>query len=259
MLSIKIGLVKIPVMLVNLVNSRYAEVGLHQFSTCHHERIKMNKTCGKCGDTLTSVQILKGLDKDTILSEEQQTELKEVLDNGYIEVLSIKPIYENLANDLLPLAQDTKLILPSISKGFRKEDIKTFYSFFSALNDLNSYCVVKFIQRGLEHLGIFRIQNGELLYTEVSFKHYQNTQEVKRLKTAVSDCIRAENITNLESYKKEATEFLKGIDKEKNLNEIEEEKLVLLKKYVEEIRSGKMKNLVKKIKEEEIEVNPFSK
>lgn len=255
-LSISLGLLKIPVMVVNYANNRYSVSGLHQFSKCCGESVGNKKYCKECGKDVLSCDIRKGLDKDTILTETQADNLKEHLEGGLIEVVAIKTFKQEYLMDLLPFIQKSQLILPSISKGYKKTDIKTFYSFVSALKGQNKFCIVKLVQRAVEHLGVLVFHKDNLVFLEVPFKNYNNMPEIKRITEAVENIIRVDKITNLEIHKEQANNFIKQFkNKENKIEMVKEEKLVLLKKYVENIRSG-----VTPTQElnEVREVNPFA-
>uniref|UniRef100_A0A6M3JDZ0 Putative DNA repair protein n=1 Tax=viral metagenome TaxID=1070528 RepID=A0A6M3JDZ0_9ZZZZ len=254
MLSIQLGLVKIPCMLVNYANSRYSTSGLHQFSSCCSARVRQKKICEDCGKEVNNIEIRRGLDKDTILSEGQEERLKEVLESGIIEVVSIKEDI-NLTN-LIPFIQKTQLILPSINKGYKKTDIKTFFSFKSALEELNKVCFVKLIQRGLEHLGILMVYNGDLTFFEIPFKHYNNLKEIIRLKEQVDNVLRLDKINNPTEFKAQAEGFINNFSTEKGLDEIEEKKLLLLKKFVSDIRDNVVTEELQETNINE-EINPF--
>lgn len=254
-LCISLGLLKIPIMVVNYANNRYSVSGLHQFSNCCNEPVGNKKYCKGCGKDVLNSDIRKGLDKETILSDEQMDNLKEHLEGGLMEVVAIKNFKAEILFELIPFIQKSQLVLPSISKGFKKTDIKTFYSFASALREGNKFCIVKLVQRAVEHLGILVFHNEDLLFLEVPFKNYNNLPEIKRLKEGVENVISADKITNLETFKEQASGFLKQFkNKENKIELVKEEKLVLLKKYIEDVRNGVVTtpNVVKQ------EVNPFA-
>jgi len=251
MLNIQIGLVKVPVMALNFVNNRYSTTGLHQFSECCNAPVGNRKYCKKCDNQLSITEINKGLNKDTILTLEQIETLKEFSENGIIEVLAVKEKI-NLTN-LIPFIQKTQILLPSLSKGFRKTDIKVFFSFKKALN--NQFCIVKLIQRGLEHLGILFIQKGDLVFTELTFQNYNNLEEINRLKEQVNIVIRNEKINNPYEFEKQAREFIGNFKPRiKEIEEVREEKVELLNKFVIEIQKG----IKPRIKQKAQEVNPFA-
>lgn len=256
------GLVKISCMTLNISNSRYAVSPLHQFSACCKERVGHRKYCKGCGKELTNTEILKGISSDVILSNEQVEELKEFLENGNIDVVNILTFSERDLITLIPYIQNTKVLLPSISKGYKKTDIKTFFSFKEALSEANKVCLVKFVQRAVEHLGILIVLGEDLMFLELPFKHYHNMDEIKRMKEQVNSIIEIDKINPLQ-FKKEASDFLKNYKtKEKtitknNLFAVTEEKKILMNKFIEEIISGKVKNTPKR--EIKSEVNPFSK
>ena len=245
-LSISLGLLKIPICVVNYANSRYSTSGLHQFSNCCGERIKQKKICDGCGKEVLSCDIRKGLDKDTILTNEQSDSLKEHLEGGLMEVVAIKDFKQEHLVNFIPLIQKSQLDLPSISKGYKKTDIKTFYSFMSALKEQKKFCIVKLVQRAVEHLGVLVFQNEDLLFLEVPFKSYNNSDEIVRMKEGVENIIRVDKITNLEQHKEQADIFIQQFkNKENKIELVKEEKLVLLKKFVENIRSNDCRDIQK--------------
>lgn len=251
---LKIGMVNIPIMLINYANSRYAVSGLHQFSSCCGEKVGNKKYCKDCGKELLNPEIRKGLDKDTILTETQQDKLKELLDNGTMEVMAIKDFEDKIVLDLIPFVQKTQLILPSISKGYKKADIRTYYSFINALQENNKMCFVKFVNRGLEHIGILMFKQQDLMFIEVPFKNYNNLPEINRLKEAVENNLRVDKVDNLEIHKEQAKSFINQFKNKANeLELIKEEKQILLKKMIENIRDGITPIEMK----EEKEINPF--
>lgn len=250
MTIIKLGMITIPVMLVSFSNSRYSSSQLHLFSNCCNERVKLKKTCGNCNKELLADEISKGLDKDTILTESQQEQLKEKLENGIIEIISAKEITEATFYDLIPFIQKSQLILPSIRKGYRKNDLKIFYAFESALKKLNKLCICKYVNRGLEHLVIVFSYKGNLISAEVPFNTLNNIDEIKRLKEAVANESRG---INKDEFSKEAESFVSNFKNNAEIEEIKEEKKALLKKFIEQIRNGD-----KEEKEEIREINPFA-
>ena len=251
--TLKIGLVNIPIFLTNYSNSRYSTSGLHQFSKCCGEAVGNKKYCKECGKEVLSCDIRKGLDKDTILTENQAENLKEILDNNTMEVIAIKDFNQEMVFELIPFIQKTQLILPSISKTYKKADIRTYYSFVNALKDNNKMCLVKFVNRGLEHIGILMFKQQDLMFIEVPFKNYNNISEINRLKESVENVIRVDNITDLEQHKEQANTFVKQFkDKENDLELIKEEKAVLLKNMIKDIRDG-----VVTTQKVEVNVNPF--
>ena len=252
MLNIQIGLVKVPVMALNFVNNRYSTTGLHLFSECCNAPVGNKRYCRGCNKELLATEINKGLNKDTILTLEQIETLKEFSENGIIEVLAVKEKV-NLTN-LIPFIQKTQLLLPSLSKGYRKTDIKTFFSFKKALN--KQFCIVKLIQRGLEHLGILFIQKGDLVFTELTFQNYNNLEEINRLKEQVNIVIETEKISNPYEFEEQAKEFIGNFKpRVKEIEEVREEKVKLLNEFVNEIKKGVVTKTKIKIKE----VNPFVK
>lgn len=256
MLSIQLGLLKIPVMTINLINSRYAVSGLHQFSPCCNERVGHQKVCKKCGKEVLTADIQKGMDKDTILTNEQGEELKELLENGIMEVIGIREMKEKDLFDLIPYIQKSMMVFPSISKGYKKTDVRTFFSFVSALKELKKICMVKLVQRAVEHLGVLVIYKEDLLFLEIPFRSYYNLPEVLRIKEAVNNVIELDKIEDLEEFKEQAVEFIKTFKSKKTqLSDIEEEKAELLKQFINEIREGKIKTI--KPKKRKKEVNPF--
>ena len=254
-LSISLGLLKIPCMVVNFANNRYSVSGLHQFSSCCNSPVGNKKYCKDCGKDVLSGEIRKGLDKDTILTEEQEDTLKESLEGGLIEVVAIKDFEEGILLDILPFVQKTQLVLPSISKGYKKTDIKTFYSFVSAMKDENKFCMVKLVQRGLEHLGILVLRGEDLLFIELPFKKYNNLDEIKRLKEAVEDNIRVDKITEVEVFKEQAKQFIGTFKNQaEDLDLVKEEKQILLKQMIEDIRNGVVTT---QQESKEVVTNPF--
>jgi len=253
-LCISLGLLKIPIMVVNYANNRYSVSGLHQFSNCCGEAVGNKKYCKGCGKDILNSDIRKGLDKETILSNEQMDNLKEQLEGGLMEVIAIKDFKPEILFELIPFIQKTQLVLPSISKGFKKTDIKTFYSFAEALREENKFCIVKLVQRALEHLGVLVFHNEDLIFFEIPFKNYNNLPDIKRLKEGVKNMIRVEKIQTLDAFKEQAKGFIKQFkNKENKIDLVKEEKLVLLKKYVENIQNGVV-TTPKEIKQE----NPFA-
>ncbi|HUS50390.1 MAG TPA: Ku protein [Candidatus Paceibacterota bacterium] len=250
---LKIGLVNIPIMLINYSNSRYSTSGLHQFSSCCSASVGNKKYCKECGKDLLTDEIRKGTDKETILTEGQAENLKELLDNGSMEVLAIQDFKEKMLLELIPFIQKTQLILPSISKNYRKADIRTYYSFINALKENNKMCLVKLVNRGLEHIGLLVFKQEDLMFIEVPFKNYNNLNEINRLKEGVKDTIRVDKINNLEQHKEQAKVFVEQFNnKENDLELIKEEKQILLKKMVENIREGiEIQNEIKEVS------NPF--
>lgn len=252
-LAIQLGILKIPISTTNFSNSRYASSGLHQFSTCCKGEVGNKNYCKSCGKEVSKEQILKGIDKDTILSKEQQEGLKNALEGGLMEVLSIKDINETTTYDILPYIIKSQLVLPSISKGYKKTDIKTFYSFKSALKELNKFCIVKLTQRATEHIGIMINWKSDLVWLELPFCHYNNLKGLEEQKNLIEKVIKDEKIMDLEAFKEQAQGFISSYKSKVNeVSEVKEEKKILLKSYIQEIETG-IKDISVQTKEE----NPF--
>jgi len=248
-MNLKIGLISIPVMPINVANSRYSTSGLHEFSSCCNKKVNHKKVCSSCGKGLQAIEIRKGTNENEILSTSQQEMLKEKLENSIIEVLGIKNKEADFEIKYMPFVQKSQILFPSISKGFRKSDIKTFISFKEALQELNKVCVVKMVTRGLEHLGFVTALNDELMFFEIPFKTYFNTDEISRIKEAVErEC---ENVKA--DFKEQAIKFIEDF-KSLESDDAVEEKKVLLQKFISEIRLG-CKTEQEVVSEEG--VNPF--
>jgi hypothetical protein len=125
------------------------------------------------------------------------------------------------------------------------------------MKELNRICLVKFVNRGLEHLGVLVIYKDDLIFIEIPFKKYYN-DDIKRLKEAVNNVIALDNITDLNKFQEQAKEFINTFkSKDKHLNKIEEEKSKILNVFIEQIKSGNLEKPKKKKQLKEIEVNPF--
>jgi non-homologous end joining protein Ku len=226
---LKIGLVQIPIQLVNVVKNRYSVSPIHLFSSCCNSSVKNKQICGSCSQQLTKDMIKRGLDEKNILSKEQEDRLKELNENNVLEVMSIKDITETTFYDLIPFIQKCQEVTPSISKGYKKSNIVTFYSFLSALKDLNKYAICKLVSRGLEHIGLLIHYKEKVMFIEVPFSQYLeiDNKEIEKV-------IQFEKLTNLESFKPQAIEFITSYKSKVNeVNEIIEEKKTLLKFLLE--------------------------
>lgn len=225
--QIRHKLLNIPVMLVNFVNSKaYDSEALHQFSSCHKARVRYKKVCENCEKEQQPHEILKGTDAEHILTEAQQDNLKEQLDNQTIEILSFEPQTENFK---LPftLIQKSVLILPSISKGFKHKDINIFESFKQALAELKVYCKVKYTTRAKEHYGLISIIDSNLNFIELPFFSRLNIDEINRLKEAVK------NENPRAELKDFAKDYIKSNLKTIDYQTITEKKAILIKQYLE--------------------------
>jgi non-homologous end joining protein Ku len=257
-LQIQLGLLKIPISAVNFANSRYSSTGLHQFSVCCKEAVGIKNYCKGCGKDVSKEEIVKGIDKDTLLSESQQEALKESLENGIMEVLGIKDITETTYYDFFPFVQKAQMILPSTHKGYKKTEIKTFYSFKSALKEVNKFCLVKLTQRATEHIGFLMLWKDDLIFAELPFKHYNNFEKANKLKEAIEDTIKKDKIAELDGFKEQAEQFITQYkSKAKDIDEIEETKKVLLKSFVESISKGEQISTIV-IDRKDIDKNPFA-
>lgn len=250
---LKIGLVSIPIQLVNTTKNRYTSSSMHLFSSCCNAPVKNKQVCETCNKQLSKEEIKKGISKDIILTKSQLEALKNAEEGGILEVLGIKDVTETTFYDLIPFVQKCQIILPSISKGYRKSDIKAFYSFKSALTELNKLCFAKLISRSCEHIGVVLFMKEDLIFIELPFRSYSNMPEILSTKEQIKSIIQAEKISDLEGFEEQAQGFISNFkSRVKDINEISEEKKVLLNSLVEEIKTG--------IKPQEIkinEVNPF--
>lgn len=240
-------LLNIPVMLVNFVNSRaYDSEALHQFSSCHKARVRYKKVCETCEKEQQANEILKGTSPEHILTSTQQERLKASLDNQTIEILGFEFLEELNFNSIVPLIQDSKIILPSISKGYKNRDIEIFLSFKEAIKSLNVFLKVKYISRALEHLGIIFMDKVEnLIFLELPYYSKLNYEEINRLRQAVS------NIQATATLKDFAIDYIKQAIKPIDLNLEKEKKAILIKQYLEQAISGEIAELPKQ------EENPF--
>jgi non-homologous end joining protein Ku len=250
---LKIGLVSIPIQLVNVVKNRYSISPIHNFSSCCKGEVGNKSYCKNCGKEVKKEEILKGLNKDTILTEKQLEALKNAEEGGILEVMSIKDITETTTYDLIPFILKSQEVFPSISKGYKKSNIITYYSFLGALKDLNKYAICKLVSRNCEHIGILIHYKGKVMFIEVSFKHYNNLEDLDSQKGLVEKVINTEKITELESFKEQASNFINSYkSKISETDEIKEEKKILLKSFIEEIETG-----IKPIEMKVNEKNPF--
>jgi len=252
-MKIKIGLVTFECMNINLVNSSYSSgSNLHMYSNCCSARVRQQKVCGDCGKTLLSTEISKGIDEKTILTEIQQEKLKGLMENSLINVLSVNKLEEDTLYNLIPFIQKSQVLLSSIRKGWKKSDIQIFYAFKNGLKKSNSFCVVKLVQRSKEHLGIIVHYKEDLMFFELPFQRQHNHEEIKRIKEGIE---RETKQISKDVFTKEAEKFIGNFNGKEDLLTAKEEKLVLLKKMIENIQEG----VVTKIeKEENVVVNPFS-
>lgn len=242
-MNIKIGMLSIPCMILNLANSPYNYEALHQFSSCCGEKVKYNKVCEGCGKTLTMNEIKKGTNKEHILTDSQQERLKELLENSTIEVLSIKDMSESILFDIMPFIQKAQIILPSIRKGYKKSEFKTYYGFVNGLRELNKYCVAKLITRGKEHLVILSNYKADFMLFEIPFARYYNNSEVDRLKQAVR--FEVGNM-DINEFSTQAKQFIGSFNKSVELDEVTETKKELLKTYLEVVNSNKKEEAIEK-------------
>jgi len=253
-MQIRIGLISIECMTLNLYNSSYSYSALHQFSNCCRERVRLKKVCEGCKKELVNSEILKGTDKNTILSEEQQDQLKELLENSVIEILSFKDLEKDTLTNILPFINKSQIILPSIRKGFKKQDIIIFNSFKLALKEAKKYCIAKLVTRGKEHLCFIINFKNDLLLLELPFNYRNNKEEIERIKEAIE---RESRGLNLDKFKTEAKKFIEGFKNQFNsYTEIKEEKKQLLRTFIEAIKTGKPTKSVRDSKK--VEINPFA-
>ena len=253
-ITLKIGLVSIPIQLTNVVKNRYTSSPLHLFSTCCSSPVKNKQVCETCNKQLSKGDIKKGISKDIILTDTQLEALKNAEEGGVLSVMSIKEITETTTYDFLPFIQKSQVVLPSIAKGYKKSDIKTFYSFMSALKESHRYAICKLVSRGCEHLGILIQHKDNMMFMEIPFQSYSNIEDIEEQKAMVDKIIKNEKIMDLEGFKEQAGNFINSYKSKVNeVSEITEEKKILLKSYITEIETGIKEISVQTIKEE----NPF--
>jgi non-homologous end joining protein Ku len=248
--TIQYKLLKIPVMLLNFYNSEYSQEALHQFSNCCLKRVKHKKVCSSCLKELNVADILKGTDEEHMLTEKQQDDLKNLLENQTIQVLGFEEFMPEKVAELLPFVKSSKIILPSINKGFKQSDFVLFYSFKEALKESGFMCLVKYTTRGKEHLGYILFYNSDMVFIEIPFSRYYNFEQIDRLKDSINfEKIKIKELTRL---KKDALSFIKKGNVQVNKDELESESKKLLKVMLSNIIDKK------ELKKKEIEIeNPF--
>jgi non-homologous end joining protein Ku len=245
---IKLGLLSIPFTTINFYNSKYSETSLHRFSPCCLKPVGLKNYCKSCNKELLGTELLKGFDEKHILTNQQAEQLKNSMENGIMEILSFKDITETTFYDLIPYVLKSALILPSISKGFRKQDFKTFYSLKNAMKELNKYAICKLTQRGTEHLIILANYKGDLIAFEMPFFSLFNNENINNLKQRVE--IEKAGL-NENEYLESAQQFINNFKGTTETNEIKESKKLLLKTFLEAGESGEKEVVVTK------ESNPF--
>lgn len=233
-MEIQIGLVKIPCTVVNLYNSKCTADGLHNFSTCCNEPVGNKNYCKGCGEIVGPDKIVKGIDKDTILTKEQLAQLKEVGENLTISVLGIKNDAKNALSEIAPFIIKSQIVLPSIKKGFKKSDLTTFFGFKNALQKSGKYCVVKYTFKFKEHLGILTIFKDDLIFLEVPFLHLNNNSEITRLKEQVA--IESSNIDK-DISTQSAINLISGMP-EIEIENVNEQKNDMMKEILAQINLG---------------------
>lgn len=253
MLSLRIGLLSIPISLTNFSKSRYSDSQIHNYSSCCKDEVGKKDYCKSCNKEVRKEDILKGISKDEILTESQLKALKTAEEGGILSVLGINDITETTTYDILPYVIKSQVVLPNVSKGFKKIDIKTFYSFKDSLKGLNKFCLVKLNQRSTEHAGILINWKESLVFLELPFSQNSNLSEIERSKEFIENTIKEEKIENLNQFQEQASQFITTFkSKVKEINEISESKKVLLKTFLEDIKKG----VITEIKVNN-ETNPF--
>jgi len=234
---------------INMVNSSYAVNPLHMFSSCCNERVGLKKYCKSCNKELLATQINKGKDEEHILTDEQQERLKTLLDNSTINVLSIKDIEEDTLYNLIPIIQKSQIVIPKLDD--KKINIEMFYGFKNALKDKIALC--KLVNRGKEHLIILTEFKKDLLAIEIPFNKYINNEEVSRIKEATTNEVNRLK-ADVNKYTEQAQQFVDSYDTEKGLDEIQEEKIALIKTFLDKVNKP-----LKEEQEQQIEEkNPFA-
>ena len=252
-MEIRLGMLVIPCMPINMVNSSYAVNPIHMFSECCNERVGQKKYCKGCNEELLATQILKGKDKEHILTEEQQERLKTLLDNSTINVLAIKEKTDDTLYDLIPLIQKSQIVFPKLDE--KRMNLEMFYGFKNSLKDKIALC--KLVTRGKEHLVILTGFKNDLLSIEIPFSKYINSDEVTRLKEGVSnEIVRLKADVN--KYNKEAIQFTNSYDKEMELSQITEEKRLLMKTFLDNIDKPIKEEQEQQGEKEKKEENPFA-
>jgi len=247
--EIRLGMLSIKCINLNMVNSSYAVNPLHMFSECCNERVGLKKYCKSCNKELLATEIKKGSDKEHILTEEQQDRLKTLLDNSTINVLSIKDKEEDTLYNLIPIIQKSQIVLPKLDD--KRINIEMFYGFKNALKDKIALC--KLVNRGKEHLVILTDFKNDLLAVEIPFSKYINSDEVNRLKEATeNEIVRLK--ADVDKYTTQAKQFVESYDKGTEISQVKEEKIALMRSFLEEVNKPFKEEQEEQQKEEE---NPF--
>lgn len=255
-MEIRIGMIKIPAMEVNLFNSDYTSgLRLKRFSTCCSARVRQKKVCESCRKELGNEDIVKGTDKENILTNEQLDEIKKEMESQTINILSIETKLPNFYESFMPYVTKTQVLLPSIRKGYKKSDIKTYYGFFKALKETDRYCIGKLTSRGKENLVIIYPMKDDLYMSILPFNRRDNSKEIQRLKTAVRNEVG--ELSESDDFKDEAKKFVKQFDYDLEIKEVKEQKLQLLKKYLNE-KSSNAKSIADEDNSKGVETNPFA-
>ena len=216
---------------INITNNRNSTTGMKRFSKCCSKPVGNKYYCKGCNEDVLYCDIQKGFSEENILTEKQTEKMKEFLEGGNMDILSIQDITETTTYDILPYIQKTQIIFPSISKDYRKKDLRTYYSFVNVLKKENKYCIVKYTTRSVEHLGILIHHKGDLLFFEICFNHYQNTEETDRIKEGIKNTIRIDKVDNLYGFEKEAKKFIKSFESKIEVCDVKEEKLKLINEF----------------------------
>ena len=238
------NLLKIECKALNFLKSAYYS-DLHNYhSTCKGE-IGNKQYCKDCQAEVTKDEIVKGIDKNHILTEEQYKLYKEAEQNAVITILGFEDLKAEVLAGIVPFVRNSKLILPKTDKS---SDITAFCSFKEAFKDLKTLAKCKMNSRGRVVLGLLFVMENDLIFLEMPYKQQINWERISAEKNMIALKMPKEPL-KLTTF---AKDYIKQNAKEVDLSGIKEEKKLLLETFFKESEN---ETFAKKIIEEHD--NPF--
>jgi len=213
---LKLGLVTIPLMLVNTTNNSEKRVSLNQIHLADRGRVGYRYYCKSCNKELTRDEIGK-MYKNKVLSDEQLENIKSFNESNTIEVIGIKKIDVGAKKRFF---YATYYLLPDISKTAKKVNQVNFKAFMTALIQSKLTAIGKFTSRGTQHLVlIYGDIDNRVLMSLIPFNDAIN-DDINRIEENLPEIEVKESL--IEEAKEFINQFNSKVDLAKIKNDVKE-------------------------------------